>query len=222
MKKTIVAFSMTFLVCAQAFSQASLTTASYNKKDQPALLLQLPYSEDVAEGFIVANLKKVGYEPESKGSLFWKSNKVNGYYVYKNVRLEGLHNGVDLYFKVEPKSRKEKDQSLIYLLMSKEGENFVSSGSDPDIMDAGKSFMNGFVEQSAVYKLDLDVKNQEKAVKDAENKLSKLKDEEQKLNKKLEQLQKDIKQNLEDQDAQQKTIEAERQKLEVLKGNTSQ
>jgi hypothetical protein len=222
MKKTIVAFCMTFLLCAQAFSQASLTTTSYNKKDQSALLLQLPYSEDVAEGFIVANLKKVGYEPESKGSLFWKSNKVNGYYVYKNVRLEGLHNGVDLYFKVEPKSRKEKDQSVIYLLMSKEGENFVSSGSDPDIIDAGKSFMNGFVEQSAVYKLDLDVKNQEKAVKDAEHKLSKLKDEEQKLNKKLEQLQKDIKQNLEDQDAQQKTIESERQKLEVLKGNTSQ
>jgi hypothetical protein len=204
--------------CHIAYSQSSPTTVSYNKSDQPALMIELPYTEDVSQGFIVTNLKKTGYEPETKGSLFWKNNKINGYYTYKGVRLEGSDQPVDLYFKVEPKSRKQKDKSIIYLLVNKGSEGFINSGSD---YNSAQRFLNGFLEQSAGYKLDLDIKGQEATLKDAQKKLTKLQDDEKSMNKKIEQLQTDLKKNQQDQENQQKTIETEQKKLEELKTGKS-
>jgi peptidoglycan hydrolase CwlO-like protein len=117
---------------------------------------------------------------------------------------------------VEQKSRKSKNESIIYMLMGK-GENYFISSSDDNAYDAGKKFMNGFVEQAAAFKLDLDIKAQEEAVKDAEKKLDKLKDNEKDMNKKIDQLQKDLKKNQEDQKNQEQTIENEKKKLEDLK-----
>jgi hypothetical protein len=169
-------------------------------------MLELPYNEDVCGDFIVANLKKTGYDVETKGKLFWKQNKLNGYYTYKGVRLKGLDYTVDLYFKVDQKSRKSKDESVIYMLIGK-GENYFISSSDDNAYDAGKKFMNGFVEQAAAFKLDLDIKTQEETVKDAEKKLDKLKDNEKDMIKKIDQLQKDLKTNQADQKSQEQTIE---------------
>lgn len=221
MKKLTALLFAVFAIFNAAFSQSTITSVSYNKTNQTGLMLELPYDEEVSQGFIVTNLKKIGYEPETKGSLFWKNNKVNGFYTFKDVNLEGTGKPVDLYFKVERKSRKQKDQSVIYLLVSKGNEDFISLGSDEDTYNAAKRFLNGFVEQSAVYKLDLDIKNQEDAVKGAEKRMSKLKDEEKNLSKKIEDLQNDLKKNREDQEAQQKTIETEQKKLVDLKAQKS-
>lgn len=221
MKKIIVLLIVCFAITGAVFSQSSVTSVSYNKTSQPALMLELPYSDEVSEGFIVDNLKKTGYDAETKGKLFWKQNKINGYYVFKDVRLEGLSQPVDLYFKVEQKGRKKDEQSIIYLLVSKGQESFVSSGSDEGIYNASKKFLNGFVTQSAAYKLDLDIKAQEDVVKDAEKKMNKLQDNEKDMIKKVEQLQKDLKKNKEDQDNQQKTIDNEQKKLADLRAQKS-
>lgn len=219
--KKLTAFLLVCLVFHAAFSQSTITSVSYNKTNQTGLMLELPYNQDISEGFIVTNLKKTGYEPETKGSLFWKNNKINGFYTFKGVRLEGADQPLDLYFKVDRKSRRQSDQSVIYLLVSKGNESFISSGADDDIYNAAKRFLNGFLEQSASYKLDLDIKNQEQLVKDAEKKLDKLRDEEENLNKKIEDLQKDLKKNRENQESQQKTIETEQKKLADLKAQKS-
>jgi peptidoglycan hydrolase CwlO-like protein len=134
------------------------------------------------------------------------------------VRLEGSDEPVDLYFKVEPKSRKQKDKSLIYLLVNKVSEGFINSGAD---YSAAQRFLNGFLEQSAGYKLDLDIKAQESTLKDAQKKLTKLQDDEKSINKKIEQLQSDLKKNQQDQENQQKSIESEQKKLEELKTGKS-
>lgn len=215
--KKLYTLLIIFLVCFNsAKAQASVTTASYNKTSQPALMLELPYDETVCEDFILANLKKTGYDVETKGKLFWKQNKLNGYYTFKDVRLQKLDHTVDLYFKVDQKGRKSKNESIIYMLIGR-GENYFISSSDDKVYDAAKNFMNGFVEEAAAFKLDLDIKNQEELVKEAEKKLDKLRDNEKDMNKKMEQLQKDLKQNQEDQKAQEKTIDTEKKKLEDLK-----
>jgi hypothetical protein len=217
MKKLTAVLFLLFVAFSFAKAQSSVTTASYNKTSQPALMLELPYDEDVCGDFIVANLKKIGYDIETKGKLFWKQNRLNGYYTYKDVRLKGLDYTVDLYFKVEQKSRKSKNESVIYMLMGK-GENYFISSSDDNAYDAGKKFMNGFVEQAAAFKLDLDIKAQEDAVQNAEKNLDKLKGNEKDMLKKIDQLQKDLKKNQEDQKNQEQTIENEKKKLEDLKG----
>jgi len=217
MKRLTALFALVAVI-QFASAQSSYTSVSYNKTSQPALMLELPYNTDVSQGFIVDNLKKTGYDPETKGKLFWKQNKLNGFYVFKDVRLEGASQPVDLYFKVDQKTKKAKDQSVIYLLLGRGENNFISSTSDEDTYNAAKNFLNGFVDQSAVYKLNLDIKNQEDVVKAAEKRLDKLKDDEKDMQKKIDQLQKDLKKNQDDQKDQQKTIENERKKLDDLKG----
>ena len=221
MKNLTALFLTVFIVFNTAFSQSTTTSVSYNKKDQTGLMLELPYNEEVSQGFIVTNLQRTGYNPETKGSLFWKNNKINGFYTFKGVRLKGADGPVDLYFKVERKSRKQADQSIIYLLLSKGNESFISPDDDEDTYTAAKRFLNGFVEQSAAYKLDLDIKSQEDVVKDAEKKMNKLKDQEKTLNRKIEELQDDLKKNREDQKNQQTTIEVEQLKLSDLKAQKS-
>ena len=205
MKKLTALLLIVFTIFNTASSQSVTTSVSYNKKDQPGLMLELPYNEEVSQGFIVTNLQRIGYDPETKGSLFWKNNKINGFYTFKGVRLKGANRPVDLYFKVERKSRKQADQSIIYLLLSKGNDSFISSNDDEDTYTAAKRFLNGFVEQSAEYKLDLDIKNQEDIVKEAEKKMNKLKDQEKSLNRKIEELQNDLKKNMEAQKNQQAT-----------------
>ena len=216
--KRITALFLVLAACmGNAFSQSTLTSITYNKVPQPALMLELPYNQDISQDFIVASLKKTGYKPETKGKFFWKDNKVDGFYIFKGVRLEGLKSPVDLYFKVDEKSRRSKDESVIYLLIGKEDGSFISSDSDEASFNAAREFLNGFIDQSAAYKLSLDISEQEDVVKDAEKKLDRLQSDEKDLTRKIEQLQKDLKRNQDDQDSQEKTVDREKKKLAELK-----
>ena len=75
--------------CATAFAQSVATSVKFDKTDKPALMLYLPYTQEVAEGTILSKLREIGYEPETSGSLFWKQGKVNGFYTFKGVALKG-------------------------------------------------------------------------------------------------------------------------------------
>jgi hypothetical protein len=177
----------------------------------------MPYDESISEGFIVDNLKKTGYDPETKGKLFWKQNQVNGFYVFKDVRFEGLNIPVDLYFKVERFGKKSKDQSLIYLLVSKGNDDFVSSTNDDETYNAAKKFLNAFVGSSAVYKSDRDIDNEEEVLKNAEKQLAKLENNGRDIEKKIKELESDLEKNKKDQEQQQKKIEDQRKKLNEMK-----
>jgi hypothetical protein len=216
MKKYFLLIVFLWALTNQLFAQSYAGNIKYNKADQPALVLQLPYEEDIAEDFILDNLKKTGYDVETKGKLFWKKNKLDGFYIFKGVMLPGANNPLDLYFKVAQQDKKSKNASTVYMLSSRGGESFISS-SDSFAYEASKKFLNNFVSESAAYKLNLDVDAQEKVVKDAEKQLTKLIEDEKDMEKKIEQLQIDLKKNKDDQVNQQQTIETERKKLADLK-----
>jgi hypothetical protein len=78
MRKYFLLFTLFIAFKNDVFTQSYFGNVSYNKTDQPALVLQLPYKEDIAEDFILDNLKKTGYDVETKGKLFWKKNKLDG------------------------------------------------------------------------------------------------------------------------------------------------
>ena len=205
-------------VCLYSSAQSINTPVQYNKTTQQGLMLYLPYSEDVAEGTILTKLKEIGFEPESKGSLFWKQNKVNGFYVYKGVALKGdTPQLVDLYFKVDRRGSKKDAQSVMYLLTSKGGDNFVTESSDAAAYAAAQKFLNGFTAETASYKHTLDVQAQEETVRKAEKKFADLQAEDQDLTKKIAKLQEDLRKNKEAQETQKATIETEKKKLEEMR-----
>ena len=218
MKKGIVLFAFVLSLCV-AQAQSYTTSVGFNKADRQGLVLQLPYSESVSEDFIVTNLKKTGYNAETKGKLFWKQNKINDFFVFKGVTLNGAPVPVDLYFKVDQR-KNVKDQSTISMLVSRGDETFIAPGEDTAFI-AAQNFLNSFVSQSATYKLNLDIDNQEKVVRDAEKKLQKLQDDEKSITRKIEQAQQDLRNNQTNQEAQRRQIDTERQKLAELKGSSS-
>ncbi len=201
-----------------ALSQATFTTVTINKNIQPGLVLHLPNNTGVAEGTILQKLKETGYSPETKGKLFWKKNKRDGFYVFNGITLPALNNQkLDMYFKVERESSTQKDQSIIYLLVSKGYDNFISPEVDSVTFLAATDFLNGFVSTTASYRLNLDIEEQERVMKNAEKKLADLQDDEKSIVKKIEELQADLRNKKSDQAMQEKEIANQKLKLEELK-----
>jgi len=216
MKKLSFFFLLAFVI-SNGFAQSTGTSVKFNKTNRPALMLLVPYTEEIAEGAIIQKLKEIGYQSETSGALFWKRNTVDGYYYFKNVVLQELPAPVDLYFKIDRKSKKDKDQAYIYMMMTKGENNFVSSETEPAAYSAGNRFLNSFVDYSATYKMDVDIQTQEDAVKSAEKKYSKLQSDETDLENKIQKMQNDLKTNRQQQENQIKIIDAEKKKLEELR-----
>ncbi len=178
---------------------------------QPALVLELPNTTDDAEGTILQKLKETGYNHETQGHLFWKKNKIDGFYVFNNVVLPYLSTQkLDMYFKVVQKNNQEKNNSTVYLLVNSGNENFVSPDGDTTLWNSSKMFLNSFVEKTTAYSLEQDIKAQENTVKNSQNKLATLQKNEKDLAEK-------IRNNQEDQKNQQLDIENQNKILEDLK-----
>jgi hypothetical protein len=212
----MIAFLFTGVITAS--SQSTFTAITIDKKVQPGLVLQLPNNTDVAENTILQKLKETGYTPETKGELFWKTNKLDGFYVFNGISLAALNNQkLDMYFKVEPKSKTQKDQSTIYLLVSKGYDNFISPEADSATFAAATDFLNGFVGTTASYRLNLDIEEQGKVVKNAEKKLTHLQEDDKDLVRKIDELQADLRNKKKEQLMQEKEITNQKVKLEFLK-----
>jgi hypothetical protein len=207
-----------FAAIAPASSQSTFTTITINKNIQPGLVLHLPNNTEVAEGTILQKLKETGYSPETKGKFFWKKNKRDGFYVFNGVTLSALNNQkLDMYFKVQQESNSNKNQSIIYLLVSKGYDNYISPEVDSVSFLAATNFLNGFVANTASYRLNLDIETQQKVLKTAENKLVDLQDDEKSLIKKIDGLNADLRNKKDDQVMQEKEIANQKIKLEELK-----
>src|SRR5690242_19542787 len=196
---------VTGIITARA--QSSSTTIQFNDKMQPALVLELPNTADDAEGTILQKLKETGYNAETQGHLFWKKNKIDGFYVFNNVVLPSLSNQkLDMYFKVVQKNNEEKNNSTVYLLVSSGNENFASPAGDTTLWNSSKTFLNSFVDKTTAYSLEQDIKAQEDKVKGSQDKLHKLQKDEKDLTDKITKNQEDQKNQQLDIDNQSKML----------------
>ena len=217
MKKIFILLAFVCSATGTIFAQSAFSAITINKKVQPGLLLHLPNNTDVAEGTLLQKLKETGYKPETSGSLFWKKNKQDGFYVFNGVQLPALSNQqLDLYFKIE-KNKDVKGNSLMYMLVSKGYDNFVSPEVDAVTFQAATAFLDGFVAGNVSFSLQQEIDAQDRVVLNAEKKLSNLQDEEKSLRKKAEQVQANIESNRSDMDLQAKEIVNQKAALERLK-----
>lgn len=201
-----------------AAAQSSFTTITYKEKLQSALTIQLPNTIEVAQNTILHKLKETGYDPQTKGMFFWKTNHPNDFYVFDNVQLPELNNQkLDLYFKVAKATSGDKEQSTVYLMVSKGYDNFVSPQTDTATFYAAQKFLDGFVAGSDTFKYNSDIETQQAMVAGAERKLSDLQKKEKDLSGKIAQLQSDLVNNQNDQKNQQTEIESQKARLELLK-----
>ncbi|MEN9549140.1 MAG: hypothetical protein RIR12_1731, partial [Bacteroidota bacterium] len=116
---------------------------------------------------------------------------------------------LDYFFKVERKSRKDKDEATIYMVMQKDGSNIKTAMTAQDIEQA-KAFLNNLRPNVEAANLELQIKAQEEVVAKAEKKLKGLKDDQADLEKKLAN-------NKEDQLNTEKDIISQKSTLETLR-----
>jgi hypothetical protein len=195
-------------ISISAWSQAYESNIQYDKKKQQAIAIDYSYTSEAVQNAMVQKLGKMGYKPkEEKGLL----NRDKGFLIFRNAYVTDINGDkMDFFIKVERKSRKENDESTLYMIMNKNGENALLRMSPEDINNA-KSFLNNMLPEVEAADLEIRIKDQEETVARAEKKLTNLKSEQISLEKKLSD-------NKADQEATQKDIEAQKQALGVLLG----
>lgn len=208
MKRILFTCLLTLCIAGMAVAQSYEGTIEYDKKKQKAVLIDYTYPPEAVENAIVKKMEKLGYKPkEEKGFL----NKDKGFLVFKNAFITDISSDrMDYIVKVERKSRKASDESVLYVIMNKDGANALSV-MDSYGVDRAKSFLNGLMPDVEAANLELQIKAQEELVSKAEKKLNDLKSDQINLEKKLQD-------NKSAQESTQKDIENQKQALGNLQG----
>jgi hypothetical protein len=211
--KKIFFFIVAFAACKTSFAQSRLTTAEYQKTNQPAIEMDVPFPEKTVSKSIDEYFQKIGY----------KGKDTKGYLTYKGVRLPQLgSDSYDLYFKTDKKSKREKDATTVILLISSGYEKFIGDTTNARLIDSAKNYMNGLTERVAAYDLDQQINEQDDAVKKASKKMSGLSSDAEDLQKKKLKIENDIAENLKQQQNAKAESEKQLQILNTLKDKRKQ
>ena len=211
MKKSFTLFF--FLLAAGMVSaqpQATEGTAEFQKTTQPAAIIELPYAENVVEKAIADYMSRKG----SKGS------DSKGFKTFRGYKLRDSHDYTsDLYFKIDRKSRKEKDLTVVSVIVGKNGEDVktrTSPGSSS--IDGAKDLLNDMVASIDAYDLELQIQGQDDVVKKTQKRFDGLIDDQKDYEKKIKNLEDKLEQNKKDQEKQQDEVKKQRDTLETLRG----
>jgi len=173
---------------------------SYQKSQQSAVLVDLPYPPDVVEETI----------KDYMGQRGWKGSNSRGYKLYHNVRLEDTASSLnDLHIKVERKSSRDKTSSVVTFLSAGPGEDpGARTGRDALAMSRTAAFVEKMLPAIEAGDLEDRIKTQEGVTKKAQKKLGDLHDDQGDLEKKIRNTQNDLTKNREDQVKETQNMQA--------------
>src|SRR5690606_38538175 len=102
--------------------------------------------------------------------------KSKGLYKYKNIVIPEISSKpIIVYFSIDRKSKKDKENSILSMLIANEKDILFKQDEDADIFQRGKAFLQDFSQNTAVAKHQQDVGDQANELKKAEKKLENLK-----------------------------------------------
>ena len=215
MKKAILLLLTLFAFNLVILAQAYDGSVEYDKKKQVAIVIEYSYSSEATEGAFLQKLENMGYRPKEEKGLF---NKDKGFKVYKGIIISDISDAsMDYIINVDRKSRKEKDASVLQLIILQNGNN-MAAATDNDVAKNAKTFLNNLLPNVEAFNLEIQIKAQQDVVTKAQKKLKTLQGDKDDMEKKIQKLQDDIKQNIKDQEETQKDIENQNKALDVLKG----
>lgn len=211
MKKIILAFIVIFSAHL-AFAQpaATDTRVEYQKGDKAAAVIELPYNTDVVAAAIKDDMLKKGIREE----------KSKGFQAFKGARLTPTDGEVvDMYFKVDRKSRKDNSASVVYLIIGRPGENVaLRTGDDAYKVDEAKTYLNNLTPTVDAYNLEVTIAQQDDVIKKAEKRLNNLQDDQRNYEKKISSLNEKLSQTKHDIDAQNAELAKQRAARDAMSG----
>jgi len=188
---------------------ASEGKMEYRKGSKPAAVIELPYPPEIVEDAIKEYLAQKGV----------KQDKSKGFQIFRGARIYESSNDLnDLHFKVERKSRQDKNSSVVYLIPGKLGEDIsLRTSDDRNQIDAGINFLNNMVPSVEAYNLNVDIGKQEETIKKAEKKLKNLEEDQEDMEKRIKNLQEKLEENKINQKKQAEEITKQKIEYEGLK-----
>lgn len=199
------------MVSTQTNAQVTATEGKveHTKGDKIAAIIELPYPVEEVEAAIAEHFSKKG----------GKSDKSKGFDIYRSMKLSDDEVEMnDLHFKVERKSRKEKDITVVYLLVGRPSENVgVRSGVDRHKINEAKAFLNQLTPSVESHHLAVQVQAQEEVMKKTTKKNLSLIDEGKELEEKIKALQLKLDQNKIDQQKQSEELTRQQGVLDAMK-----
>jgi hypothetical protein len=189
------------------FAQAYEGSVKYDKEKQDAIVIEYRYPAQAVENAFVQRMQRLGYKPkEEKGIL----NRDKGFLVFKNVNIPEISGKrYDYIIYVERKSRKEDDESIMYMIVKDNDANMVKKLPLEESGQA-KEYLNEMSPDIEAAHLELQINAQQEVVNKAEKKLRDLEDEHSSLVKKLQD-------NDKDREDTRSDIEAQRKALDILR-----
>lgn len=219
MKRLILAIPAFVILMAACSAQAYEGTIEFKKKKNSAFIIEYPFPPESVENAIDLKMAKLGNKGRDEKGLF---NGDKGFTTYSHVLLTDASDEVmDYIIKVDRKSKKEDDKSIVYMIMMKDDVNQMSV-LDATANGKAKSFLNNFDEDIAAAHLELKIKSQEDAVAKAEKKCRKLLDDQVDMEAKIKKLKDSLEENAKSQETTAKNIEDEKMALEALKTTRKQ
>ena len=204
MKKTIPFFAI-LLISVFGYGQAYESAVQYQNKLQPAAVIELPYPPSVVDAAMSDYLSKKGKS---------RSNDIKGFITFRNTQpVQNDSVNADLYFKTEHKSKKEREVTVVSLLVMPIEAQTNTGNLHYLTMDDAKDYLNGLATAIDAYNLELTIKDQNDAVIKAEAKYKSLANEGEDLENKRISIEKKIADNKNDQQQQLKELENQKQRL---------
>jgi len=202
MKYALLSACFLFMITVTV-GQAREAKIAYQKTQQPAAVIELPYAKNVVETAIENYLS-------SKGA---RGNESRGFKTFRNVRLEDTVSN-DMYFKVE---RKSQNESTVYLFVAPVNENVLARNTESNYgVEQAKTVLNNLAPSAESSNLDMQLKTQQENVSRAEKRLRSLMDDGADLSKRKSNLEEKILENQQLQEKQRVEIERQRQQLADL------
>jgi len=207
--KTLFVLILMLGLSAIAFSQVTVGTTSLNKVERTAVVGDFGYAPDIVEAVLLDDLKTLG---------FGKGDSYKGFRKYANIQFYKLSpDKIDFYFLVDQKNKKEKENCTVSIVISKGGDNFINNSTNPEILEAAKSYLSGLDNKFSQQKVKVAFEEQTKVVEKADKEMNSLISKNKSLNTKLKDVQSDLEKNQKEQETQKALLEKEKLTLENLK-----
>jgi hypothetical protein len=173
-------------------------TIEYQKGDKRAAIVEVPFPPDIVEGALRDTLAKIGVKEE----------RLKGMLVFKGARLTPTDGEIaDLYFKVDRKSRRQDNVSVVYLIVGRPNENVsLRTADDAYRIQDAKTFLASLQPKAQSYELEVNITKNEENKKKTEKKLTDLQDDRKRLEKKIQEQEQEL-----------SRLKAERESLEGKK-----
>lgn len=206
MKHIILAAVFLAAATAALAQNAKDATVRYQKTDRPGMTVEYEIPKADLEEALLTKLETSGPgKPKSKGDFM----------IWQGVTWPEVATGqVDIYLKVDGSKKK----STVVLLVSKGYDNFVNQNNDAQTGSRMKAFLDGLQEPVNRVYLSRNIALQETVIRRSEQSFNELKKQADELQKEQERIGKKIADNKAAQEKQQAVWDADKAKLEQLRG----